>query len=415
MRSLSNEGLGDLLSPQAEDTPQLLQRCLRAIRTHLDMEAAFVSEFKDGRRWFRQIDQTESAALLQVGGSDPLEESYCQRVVDGRLPELIHDARQLPEALRLAATRALPVGAHLSVPLRLRDGSLYGTFCCFSRLPDPSLRARDLRLMRVLADLVADGLSTELESARQRAQARARICAAQRDGALQMVYQPIRDVSRGHVVGFEALARFCTLPPRTPDLWFAEAAELGCSAELELQAIAAALAPLARIPAPTYLSINASPSTLLHPGLSALLEGCPLERVVIEITEHAAVEHYEALVTALRPLQRRGLQLAIDDAGAGYASFRHVLNLAPQQIKLDISLTRNIHGDPSRAALAAALCSFARATGCLIVAEGIESAAELQALRELGVTRAQGFHLGRPAALETGLGQLPIQAPGSLH
>lgn len=272
MRSLSNEGLSGLLRPRAEDTPQLLQRCLRAIRIHLDMEAAFVSEFKDGRRWFRQVDQADSAPLLQVGGSDPLEESYCQRVVDGRLPELIHDAGQLPEALRLAATRALPVGAHLSVPLRLRDGSLYGTFCCFSRLPDPSLRARDLHLMRVLAELVAESLSAELEAARQQAQARARICAAQQDGALQMVYQPIREVARGHVVGFEALARFRTLPPRSPDLWFAEAAELGCSAELELQAIAAALGPLARIPAPTYLSINASPSTLLHPQFPALLQ-----------------------------------------------------------------------------------------------------------------------------------------------
>jgi EAL domain-containing protein (putative c-di-GMP-specific phosphodiesterase class I) len=99
----------------------------------------------------------------------------------------------------------------------------------------------------------------------------------------------------------------------------------------------------------------------------------------------------------LRPLRARGLRLAVDDAGAGYASFRHILRLRPDHIKLDMSLTRNIDTDKSKRALALALIEFARETGSELIAEGIETQGELATLRELGVMRGQGYLLGRPA------------------
>ena len=118
-----------------------IDRALRAIRLHLGMEVAFVAEFASGRRVFRYVDSSYDGPV-QVGGSNPLEESYCLRVVDGRLPELMPDAKAVPEAAAMAATHALPVGAHLGVPVRLSDGRLFGTFCCFSRRPDTTLTPR---------------------------------------------------------------------------------------------------------------------------------------------------------------------------------------------------------------------------------------------------------------------------------
>jgi len=142
--------------PQSWTPPELLIQCLRRIRLHLGMELAFIAEFTEGRRVFRYVDSGASDLKILVGDSDPLEESYCMRVVDGRLPELMTDAGRNAEALTLAATRALPVGAHASVPIRLGDGRVFGTLCCFSRQPDETLQDRDLDTMRVLADVMAD-------------------------------------------------------------------------------------------------------------------------------------------------------------------------------------------------------------------------------------------------------------------
>jgi EAL domain-containing protein (putative c-di-GMP-specific phosphodiesterase class I) len=120
----------------------------------------------------------------------------------------------------------------------------------------------------------------------------------------------------------------------------------------------------------------------------------------LEITEHEAIDDYATLADALAPLRERGLRVAVDDVGAGYASLRHALQLAPDMVKMDISLTRDIDRDAGRRALATALISFAAETDMTIVAEGIETAGELHALRELGVKYGQGFYLARPAPLD---------------
>ena len=136
--------------------PELLIVCLQRIRQDLGMELAFVAEFTAGRRVFRYVDAGTSDLQILVGDSDPLEDSYCVRVADGRLPQLMTDAGRNAEALTLPATRALPVGAHLSVPIRLADGRVFGTICCFSRQPVESLEDHNLATMRVMADVIAD-------------------------------------------------------------------------------------------------------------------------------------------------------------------------------------------------------------------------------------------------------------------
>ena len=373
---------------------------LQTVRTHLGMDVAFVAQFAEGRRVFRQIAAGERAAPMKVGDSHPLEESFCQRVVDGRLPELIQDAALVPEAAAMPVTKALPLGAHLSVPICLRDGSVYGTFCCFSYTPNESLNNRDISFMRAFADLTAQYIEAELGGLKDREDMLARVTAAITDGQMSAVYQPIIRLSDHGVAGFESLARFSQSPRRTPDVWFAEAETVGMGARLELAAVSRALEILPYLPSDVYLAINIGPQTILEgDALAKTLRGFPATQVILEVTEHAQIADYTLLSHALDRFRDLGVRLAIDDAGAGYASFRHILALRPDRIKLDISLIRNIDIDHAKRALAAALIEFSHRTGSQIVAEGVETASELTALKGLGVDYAQGYHLARPMPL----------------
>ena len=197
----------------------------------------------------------------------------------------------------------------------------------------------------------------------------------------------------------EALARFGGKPPTSPEVWFHEAGEIGLRVDLELTTARAALAQLDRIQPPIYLAVNLSPDTAVSPMFLRLLAETPVDRVVFEISEHARVHDYDALNRSLAEIRALGGRLAIDDAGAGFASLHHILRLSPDIIKLDISLTRGVDGDRARHALASALTSFAAEIGATIVAEGIETREELEALRTLGVTHGQGYYLGRPGPL----------------
>ncbi|HKH87494.1 MAG TPA: EAL domain-containing response regulator [Acidimicrobiales bacterium] len=217
--------------------------------------------------------------------------------------------------------------------------------------------------------------------------------------SIELVFQPIADLRDGKILGVEALARFMVEPSRTPDVWFSEAKEVGLAAELELQAIQLALDHCDEIPADLFLSLNVSPETLASGALEPLLDGVPGERLIFELTEHAPVADYGPLRRAVDSLRKRGVRIAVDDAGAGFASLQHILKLAPDMIKLDLALTRDIDDDPVRRALAAALVSFAGETGAEIVAEGIETAREQETLSNLGITIGQGFHLARPRPL----------------
>lgn len=145
--------------------------------------------------------------------------------------------------------------------------------------------------------------------------------------------------------------------------------------------------------------MNAGPTTVLDPALYELLRAYDPERIVLELTEHAVVDSYGDLERALGPLRFLGVKLAIDDAGAGYSGLQHILRLRPDILKLDMSLTRDIDSDSAKRSLAAALVHFTRETRSLIVAEGIETEAEHETLRALGVHRGQGYLLGRPLPL----------------
>ncbi len=131
-------------------------------------------------------------------------------------------------------------------------------------------------------------------------------------------------------------------------------------------------------------------------AIGRILEKTPIAQIVLEVTEHSFVSDYAELAAALKSLRGRGLKFAVDDAGAGYASFRHILQLKPDIIKLDIEIIRDIDTDINKQALAAAIIGFAKETGSVIVAEGVETQSEMETLRRLRVSKAQGYLLGKP-------------------
>lgn len=378
----------------AADAPEVIRALLRGLRELLGLDVAFVSEFRDGRRVYRHVDTADPGAAVREGGSDPLEETYCQRVVDGRLPGLVADTADEPEAARLAVTTDLPIGTFLGVPIRFSDGRLYGTFCGFSHAPEPGVRERDLGTVRLLAGLVGRYLEREAEQAGRRDQAAADVLEVLAHGCLSTVFQPIIDLRSGRPAGWEALSRF---PSGRPDEWFARAAEAGLGVPLELAALESAVRRVADLPVDTYLAVNLSPATLTSPQFEARAEGLPLHRLVVELTEQTEVSSYEALAERVDWLRGRGGRVAVDDAGAGYAGLQRIVTISPDILKLDAHLTRGVARDPARQAMAAAMSWFARRIGAGLVAEGVEDRAALDVLAGLGVGFVQGFHTGRPA------------------
>ena len=218
--------------------------------------------------------------------------------------------------------------------------------------------------------------------------------------SFSIAFQPIYSLGSGALVGVEALARLDPDVDLPPDLWFAEAWAVGLGHDLELTVVATALERSRHRPPGTYLSINLSPSVAMHRRFVDLIGDDAPRDLVVELTEHYAVKDYEVLNEHLASLRAGGLRVAVDDVGAGYASFRHVLKLHPDVIKLDVSLTAGIDSDPSRRALAAGLVAVAGELGATVVAEGIETVAQLRCLTDLGVEHGQGFFLGRPGPLE---------------
>ena len=271
-------------------------------------------------------------------------------------------------------------------------------------------RVRNLLEMRSLYQGMQEhnaSLRAELElqenerrrAAQELADLQARVDAAFAPGAMEMAYQPIIDLKTSQVVGVEALARFGCEPPRPPDQWFADAAAAGRGVELEIAAIRASVAALPHLPTGLLLSVNSSPATAVSPHLEPALSGVAGPRIILELTEQSFIEDYDALLGRLDHLREQGVRVAVDDAGAGSAGLQQILGLRPDIIKLDLNITRGIDADPVRRALAASLVSFAGDTGALIVAEGIETPAELETLQHLGVHWGQGYHLGRPGSI----------------
>jgi EAL domain-containing protein (putative c-di-GMP-specific phosphodiesterase class I)/DNA-binding response OmpR family regulator len=282
------------------------------------------------------------------------------------------------------------------VPL-VANGRSLGLLGAASAAPDAVARlTRRLPALEAFAALASALLAPGITERQQDATLRAEINAIMASNAFTIVFQPLVDLQSGTVVGFEALTRFAD--GTRPDRRFADADAVGLGGELQTATLAAAVAAANGLSADAFISLNVSPDFVLAGDrLARLLEGCAVP-IVIEITEHMPVADYGLLRAALdrlRPLVR----FAIDDAGAGYSSFRHIIELRPDFVKLDIALVRSIEGDPARQAFVAGMVYFVLRTGCTLIAEGIETQAERDVLEALAVDLGQGFLFGRPGPI----------------
>lgn len=371
------------------------------VRTHLGMEVAYLSEFVDENLVFRAVSAPGFEDIVAKGGTMPLDQVYCPHILSGRLPELIPDTTAIPLCNDIALTHSVPIRSHVSIPIKRNDGSTYGMFCCLSREKKPDLTERDLEVMRAFANLSSDQINSRYEVQNRLSKTRSQIENVLRDRCFHILYQPIMDAETQIPVGFEALCRFDPMPYRPPNIWFEQAGSVGLQERLEIAVISKALTALEALPPEVYLSVNASPDTVASGAFLNALANAPCERLVVEITEHSQIETYDLLLEQVNLLRFKGVRIAIDDAGAGYSGLQQIVQLRPDIIKLDMSLTSNINKDVVRRSLSAALVNFASEIDASIVAEGVENIDELEALRNLGVPLAQGFYLGRPQDLAT--------------
>ena len=215
---------------------------------------------------------------------------------------------------------------------------------------------------------------------------------------IRPVFQPIVDLRRSAVQGYEMLARFANDPSGTPPRWLEAAQRHGMANALEATLVAAGFHAREHLPRGTYLSINVSPGALVSSEVRAVLDAAPdgLDQIVIEVTEQNAVDDYDELATVLDRARAAGARVAVDDAGAGYDSLQHVLRLRPEYVKLDRGLITDAHADPAKLAIIEAVGLFAGRLDAALVAPGIERRAEQEMLAGLAVPLGQGFLFGRP-------------------
>lgn len=416
MANLAQTGLAPFMTGGSARQEALhtapIDRILKAVRDHLGAEIAFVSRYVGEDQ--KELTHVSSDLDLPMGPGyrDSREDSYCWHISQGRLPGLIQDSADHPFTQTMAITQFLPVGCHLNTPLRLSDGTLYGSFCCLSRTPDRSMTERDMGVLRAFAALAVEQIEASVEGDGRRCLLESTIGQVLDGGDLRIALQPIVALAGGAPVGAECLARFTDSSLRGPDKWFAEAFEIGRGVELEMLAVQRALEMMRHVPANCYLSLNASPKTVLSGALERAIDGQDRRRLVVEITEHQQVDDFAGLKTALARIKQHA-RIAIDDVGAGYAGLRFIVDLEPDLLKLDMCLTRDIDHDPARRALTTAMVRLAREIGCKLVAEGVESVGEHRALAEIGVDYGQGYLFAEPMPLVAaqqfllGAGRLP--------
>ncbi len=220
---------------------------------------------------------------------------------------------------------------------------------------------------------------------------------------LKAVFQPIVSLVHGRVAAYEALSR-----PSYADGYemailelvdCARAAGPGAEAELDAMVVTTIMATVADLPSGVMLFVNVSPATVLdRPEVLYPLAELPCT-VVLEVTERSNISdvRWQAFTLSLDILRWRGLLVAMDDCGAGYSGLNRLVALRPDFAKVDMELVRGVDRDSAKAQLVEALVSFARRAGIAVIAEGVETAAELHTLGELGVGYVQGFLLAKPA------------------
>ena len=278
------------------------------------------------------------------------------------------------------------------------DGQLIGLLVIQATDPvDKAAIAEAMPALVEFADLAGVLIGRDVAERTEAGRARQHVAGIIANGAFHPVFQPIVELGRDAIVGYEALTRFDD--GANPEVVFAQAAAVGLGIELETATLEAALLAAEALPRRAWLNLNASPELIISgDSLRNLIDGSQ-RRLVLEVTEHTAVADYPAFRAAIASLGSN-VEVAVDDAGAGFSSLRHIVELHPMFVKLDRSLVAGLHDDESRQAMIVGLRYFARAIGSRLIAEGIETPDELSTLRALDIGLGQGYLLGRPLPVD---------------
>lgn len=403
---MSAEGGGD---------PSVVDQLLTSVRRQVGVDAAYLTQYGLAETRVRALAGRGGEVGVAVGATGPLHESACLAAITGRMPPTLADTRSRRASRRLAWDRERPIGAFAAAPVHLPDGTLFGGLCVAHRSPLPEFGPATEQFLAAIADVVGAQLADQEDPLGPSELERAAILHLFDEGQLSTVLQPVVDLASGRTLGVEALSRFATSPPRPPNLWFSAAARHGLGVELEAAAIQGAVSLLDELPRQWFMSVNASPALVQSGLIDDIGVEIPDRQLVVEITEHAAVADYAALSGTLGRLRGRGVRVAVDDAGAGFASLRHVVKLRPDTIKIDGSLIRNIDTEPLHRAMVDSLAAFSRATGATMVAEAVETPAELAVLQDMGIPAAQGYLFASPCPVEDLREEYPVAVPATLR
>jgi diguanylate cyclase (GGDEF)-like protein len=408
--------LAFLKAPPSEQLePVGLTRVVELTSRHLELDAAFIAQLTDAGHVYAAVAGDADAFRLCVGDPIPVvnadgvgelrgpvqRTSFCRRLIAGEIPAVIADAVADERLAELTAVHGVSIGAFIGVPLRLADGEPFGALCGLSRAPRPDLDHRDARFMSMLGEVIGD----ELGARRAQQQLASEIVRIIDSEGVEIAFQPIIDLHGRRCAGVEALARFPE-PFSPPDRTLASAEALGLRLELERLVIREAWKIIPELGPDQFLALNVAPDALLELARRAnLRDDLPLSQLVVEVTEHAVIDRYPPLLDELAPLRAQGLRVAVDDAGAGYASLRHVLQLRPDFIKVDRSLIHGIAHDRAKRAAVRACQSIALDLRASLIAEGVERSEDLAVAIELGLRAAQGYLLGKPSTDAEALSQ----------
>jgi EAL domain-containing protein (putative c-di-GMP-specific phosphodiesterase class I) len=410
---------------------------LKAVRHRLRMDVAWLARAEGELMVIEALDGDDVSFGVRPGATLRNAATYYPQVMTGDVPEIIRDVRAHSTVRRLPAILALRAGSYASAPVFEQDGAYYGMLSAVAHDARPHLQERDARFLRLAAEMMTESVSDLRRLWKGRRVFWDRISAIIDAGGPAMVFQPIANLrAGGRIVGVEALARFPAFgdlyPPGAaaddlgpsaaafadavrpgrgraeprprgptaaglaePERWFQCAAAVGLGVELELAAVRSALAQLWRVPPELFLSVNVSPGTIGQ-DLVDLIQDVEPSRLLLEVTEHDRLEEGSEALKVLGDVRARGVRIGADDVGSGYAGLAQFLTLRPDLVKMDRFLTHGIDSDPARQVIAGALIQIADQIGASVLAEGIESRAELATVRAARIELAQGNHIARP-------------------
>ncbi|WP_051054240.1 EAL domain-containing protein [Frankia sp. QA3] len=373
---------------------------LGILRRHLAMDLAYLAR-ADGEYLVLQVINGDGRRFgLAPGVRVRPNPGLYRSLLAGTLPKVVADTRRDHHMVDVPVMEELGIGCYAATVVTDNDGEVFGVLGCISRDPRPDLRERDSRFLGLVAAYLSDAVIDLHRIWEARSQVWRSVSQMIDAGGPKIVYQPVIDLATGRIAGVEALSRFPyehREPPRGPQGWYSDATTVGLSAELELAAIRRALQVIPQLPAAVCLAVNASPTTITSGLLDVLHDDETCRRLVVEITEHEYFCDDTKVLCAVRELRARGVRIAVDDIGTGYAGLEQLIELHPDIVKLDYLITHGMDTDPARRTTAAALVMISMEFGGCVIAEGIESPAELHTALDVHIPYGQGYLLGAPA------------------